>query len=261
MLSATILAPLLKKLPTPLYKWLGRRWISYEWPRHVFLETTSRCNLSCSYCPRPRVSHDLPYELFEKIVDEASLYGHRSFSLHLFGEPLLYPRIIDCIRTLKIRGHSIILTTNGTMLGYFGQSLGGVDKIIWSYKKEVKVPEYFKNWRNFTVRFFERREDLSWPRWEIRKFHNYGGQVSTAPFTGVRYPCYHPFLAPAVNSRGDILICCADPNSKSSVGNIKDITIAQAWKKMTINREEHLKGIYKGICKNCNVWASYPSFF
>jgi MoaA/NifB/PqqE/SkfB family radical SAM enzyme len=109
----------------------------------LFIELSADCQLSCAYCPRPRVSHHLPYELFEKIVDEASLFGHRSFSLHLFGEPLLYPRIIDCIRTLKRRGHAVILTTNGLLLGELLGELRGlrIDKIIWSYKKEIKVPE------------------------------------------------------------------------------------------------------------------------
>ena len=259
----TTYAHFLKKLPSPIYKWFGQKWIDYGWPRHLFIELTSDCNLQCPHCPRPRISHNLSFELFEKIVGEASLHGHRSFSLHLFGEPLLYPRIIDCIRYLKRRGHAVILTTNGLLLGRLYRELKSCDKIIWSYKKGIKVPEALKTWKNFTVRFFEGEEvDKSWPRREVRPYHNYGGTVpSIAPFMEKRWACYHPFLAPAVRANGDIVICCADPEGKSVVGNANNMTISEAWKRMDKTRREHLKGEYKGICERCDVWKSYPSLF
>ena len=261
MHSLTIFAHLLKKLPSPIYKFFGRRYIDGKFPRHIFIELSSDCQLLCPHCPRPRISRNIPYWLFEKIVDEASLHGHRSFSLHLFGEPLLYPRIIDCVRTLKRRGHTVILTTNGVLLWKYWRDLVSVDKIIWSYKKGIKVPEELKTWKNFTVRFFEGEEvDTSWPRREVRHYHNYGGKIPVAQSTDTskRYPCYHPFLAPAVRANGDIVICCADPEGKSVVGNVSNMKISEAWKLMDKVREDHKHGIYGGICKNCDVWKSYP---
>lgn len=253
-------AELIKRLPVWLYKSASQLWIDRTWPRHLFIETTSACQLACANCPRPRVSRHLHYELFKKIVDEASLHGHRSFSLHLFGEPLLYPRIAESIRYLKERGHSVILTTNGILLGQYLGVLREVDKIIWSYKKEIKVPSCLRDWKNFTVRFFETREDTSWPRFEIKKWHNYGGQASTAHSTEIsRYPCHHPFLAPAVRANGDIVICCADPLGKSVVGNISSMTISEAWKIMEWTRQQHLAGVYRGICEKCDTWKVYPN--
>ena len=194
-------------------------------------------------------------------MEEASLFGHRSFSLHLFGEPLLYPRIDDCIEYIKRRGHAVILTTNGLLLEKHVEALKKVDKIIWSYKEKITIPEEIRKWRNFTVRFFGEVRG-KWKHSEVRSLHNYGGQVSGVPFTGkARYPCYHLWLAPAVTATGEIVICCADPKVTTSVGNVATMTIAEAWKKMQATRDEHLKGIYSGICKNCNVWATYPSLF
>jgi len=261
MLLPTIFAQNLKKLPGPVYKALAQRYINYVFPRHIFVELTAKCNLRCSYCPRPRISRTLPFRLFKKIVDEASSFGPTSFSLHLFGEPLLYPRIIESIEYLKRGGHTVILTTNGTMLRKYWRQLKDVDKIIWSYKEGVKVPKELKTWKNFTVRFFgEARE--GWPRYEVRGLHNYGGQVPlSAPCTAKRYPCYHPFLAPAVNSKGDILICCADPKGKSAVGNIRTMTISQAWFKMGKTRNNEKAGIHTGICEECDVWKTYPNLF
>lgn len=263
MLSPTTSAQFFKKLPGPLYRFLAKRWIDYEYPRHIFIELTSRCNLVCSNCPRPRISRDLSYRLFTKVVDESSCYGKRSFSLHLFGEPLLYPKIIEAVRYLKRFGHTVVLTTNGTLLGRFYKCLRSVDKIIWSYKPNVKVPEELRSWKNFTVRFFDRAEDESWKRREIRGYHNYGGKLSSGvPSTeSRRYPCYHLFLAPGVRANGDIVICCADPAGESVIGNIASMTIAEAWKRMGKLRTEHLNGVYSGICTNCDVWKSYPSLF
>lgn len=155
----------------------------------------------------------------------------------------------------------VILTTNGVLLGRYYKDLRDVDKIIWSFKKEVKVPEELKKWRNFTVRFFE-KEDRSWPRREVRNYHNYGGLVSTVRTTDIpRYPCYHPFLAPGVTASGNIVICCADPKERSAVGNIRNMTIREAWRKMEAYRLDHLNGIFRGICRDCDVWKSYPSLF
>lgn len=262
-MSVAKYAQLLKKLPSPIYKVLAQNWIDYEWPRHLFIELTSNCNLSCPNCPRPRISQELPFGLLEKIVREASRYGHRSFSLHLFGEPLLYSRFADALGLIHETGHSAIVTTNGSYLGKHLGVLRKAEKIIWSYKEGIKVPEELKKWKNFVVRFFDnQREDKSWPQREVRPIHNYGGVIPLAKSTEItRYPCYHPFLAPAVNSRGEFLICCADPNGKSVVGNIRNMSVNEAWKKMDSIRKEHLSGQYKGICSKCNVWQSYPNIF
>jgi len=262
MLSPTTFAQTLKKLPPPLYKALAQKWINYVYPRHVFIELTSKCNLRCSYCPRPKLSRSLPYRLFKKIVDEASLYGKVSFSLHLFGEPLLYPRIIEAIRYIKKRGHAVILTTNGTLLRKYWRDLADVDKIIWSYKEGVEVPKELKTWKNFHVRFFGEAKP-GWKRKEVREFHNYGGTMlhSSSYTAKKRYPCYHPFLAPAIDSKGQILICCADPKGRSSVGNIRKMTLQQAWGIMGKTRSNEKKGVHTGICEECDVWQTYPNLF
>lgn len=104
-----------------LKKFFIQRMITYDFPQHIFLETTSACNLKCRLCPRTAgntlVGH-MDFELFKKIVNEANQYGPRTFCLHLFGEPLLAPRFIDEIYYIKQINpkNTIVLTTNGTVL-------------------------------------------------------------------------------------------------------------------------------------------------
>lgn len=103
------------------YKFFSQRMIDYDFPFHLFLETTSACNLKCNICPRNHgetlVGH-MEFDLFKKIIDEANQHGRRTFCLHLFGEPMLAPNFAKMIKYIKQvnKSNSIILTSNGTLL-------------------------------------------------------------------------------------------------------------------------------------------------
>jgi len=133
----------LLKIP---YKIISQKMISYDFPRHIFIETTSTCNLKCKICPRNHgktlIGH-MDFQLFKKIIDEAKKYGPRTFSLHLFGEPLLTPNFPKIIKYIKQadKNNTILLTTNGTLLNQeIGQALvkTQVDKISISFVSAEK---------------------------------------------------------------------------------------------------------------------------
>lgn len=272
---------LARKLPAPLYKLAAQGWIDHEFPRHIFIETTSACNLSCEYCPREKRSDHMDWKLFRQIVDEAGCYGPRSFSLHLFGEPLMWPHILEGIRYIKRkRGNTVLLTTNGTLLNKFAAELDRlrVDRIIWTWRKNNFTPDTLRVLRKIgLIRLlveetppedFEKWKDF--PRVEIKHLHNYGGQIDTSKWGlhgddgGARYPCYHLWLAPAVRWNGEITICCNDPNGKESLGSYSaGDSITSAWRGTALSgiRKGQMNGEYKGICANCNVWKTYPDLF
>ena len=275
-------AQLLKRLPKWLYKPLAQSYIDKTFPRHLFIETTASCNLSCSYCPREKNKNHMEWETFTQIIREASLYGPRSFSLHLFGEPMLYPRWYEAIRYIKSRNkrHTVLFTTNGTMLekgdNFSRLKNSGVDKVLWSWRTEPNWSDGFKDelrkWRKFTVRFIEGTypvgEELLWPNKETRKMHNYGGEISLEKYgvsstVGKRWACYHLWFAPAVAWNGNLLLCCVDPHQRMVIGNIKDMTISEAWNSEALEqeRENHKNGIFKGICESCDVWKAYPNIW
>lgn len=222
----------------------------------------------------------MPYEMFQEIINEASCYGPRSFSLHLFGEPLLYPRIIEAIRYIKGKNkrHTVLLTTNGTLLNRFAKSLeeSGVDRIIWSYRKnnfnkdslqlirkkglvrlllEETPKDEFDKWSKF-------------PRVEIKHLHNYGGNIDVSKWginesktMGGRWACYHLWLAPAVRWNGEITFCCNSPRAGDDVlGSYGTETVGSIWrgKKLRDIRNQHLNKQYLGTCKGCSSWQAYP---
>lgn len=89
-------------------------------PDRMYLESTNACNLGCIMCPnglgqmtRPRGFMD--YDLFRQIVDEMA--GRvQVTTLHIWGEPLLHPRLPEMIRYCSSKGLRSEISTNATLL-------------------------------------------------------------------------------------------------------------------------------------------------
>src|SRR5579864_5245984 len=87
-------------------------------PVCLYLETTNRCNLLCTTCPRTyeelEPPADMSWELFTSIVDQIPRL-HRAV-LHGVGEPMLVKNLPRMVRYLKDRGTYVLFNTNGTVL-------------------------------------------------------------------------------------------------------------------------------------------------
>ena len=87
-------------------------------PVCLYLETTNRCNLLCTTCPRTyeelEPPADMSWELFTSIVDQVPNL-HRAV-LHGIGEPMLVKNLPRMVRYLKDRGTYVLFNTNGTVL-------------------------------------------------------------------------------------------------------------------------------------------------
>jgi len=87
-------------------------------PICLYLETTNRCNLLCTTCPRTyeelEPPADMSWELFTKIVDQ--LPDVERAVLHGVGEPMLVKNLPKMVRYLKDRGAYVLFNTNGTVL-------------------------------------------------------------------------------------------------------------------------------------------------
>jgi MoaA/NifB/PqqE/SkfB family radical SAM enzyme len=87
-------------------------------PVCVYLETTNRCNLLCTTCPRTyeelEPPADMSWELFTSIVDQIPRLARAV--LHGVGEPMLVKNLPKMVRHLKERGTYVLFNTNGTVL-------------------------------------------------------------------------------------------------------------------------------------------------
>ena len=87
-------------------------------PVCLYLETTNRCNLLCTTCPRTyeelEPPADMSWKLFTSIVDQVPNLVRAV--LHGVGEPMLVRNLPRMVRYLKDRNVYVLFNTNGTVL-------------------------------------------------------------------------------------------------------------------------------------------------
>src|SRR5262249_12840986 len=92
--------------------------VAHSDPVCLYLETTNRCNLLCTTCPRTLEAlappADMSWELFPSIVDQFPRIER--VVLHGVGEPMMVRGLPRMIRYLKDRGTYVLFNTNGTLL-------------------------------------------------------------------------------------------------------------------------------------------------
>jgi MoaA/NifB/PqqE/SkfB family radical SAM enzyme len=155
-----------------------RRGAAVRDPVCLYLETTNRCNLLCTTCPRTYAEleppADLSWELFTRIVDQ--LPHIERAVLHGVGEPMLVKNLPDMVRYLKERGTYVLFNTNGTLLNEKnGRALiaAGLDELRVSLDaatresyRAIRGKDFFgrilKNVRAF--RALQEREGATRPR-------------------------------------------------------------------------------------------------
>ena len=56
------------------YKFFAQRTVNYDFPTHIFVESTSVCNFRCKMCPRTEgdiLVGNMDFAIFKKVIDEA----------------------------------------------------------------------------------------------------------------------------------------------------------------------------------------------
>jgi MoaA/NifB/PqqE/SkfB family radical SAM enzyme len=147
-------------------------------PVCLYLETTNRCNLLCTTCPRTyeelEPPADMSWALFTRIVDQ--LPAIERAVLHGVGEPMMVKNLAQMVRYLKDRGTYVLFNTNGTLLNEKnGRALidAGLDELRVSLDaanaksyKAIRGKDFFarilRNVRAF--RALQEREGAARPR-------------------------------------------------------------------------------------------------
>lgn len=166
-------------LPDPrrYFAAVGRDRIAGQ-PVCLYLETTNRCNLLCTTCPRTYAEleppADMSWPLFTRIVDQ--IPGLQRAVLHGVGEPMLVKDLPRMVAYLKARGTYVLFNTNGTLLNERnGRALieAGLDELRVSFDaadaetyKAIRGKDFFRRiLRNVAAfRDLQRREGHARPR-------------------------------------------------------------------------------------------------
>jgi len=111
------------------YREYRRRWmenpvafIVEDFPIHLDIEVTNRCNLRCTFCDKlpylkPEEIGSLDFNLFLRIIDEGAERNLCSLKLSYRGEPLLHPQLPDMVAYAKKKDVlDVYFNTNGMLL-------------------------------------------------------------------------------------------------------------------------------------------------
>ena len=104
----------------------------------VYVEITNICNRACSFCPgTKREKRRMTKSEFSLILDK--LKGITEYVyLHVMGEPLTHPELVDFVNLAASRGFKCAITTNGTLLDKRGIDLIGSDL----YKINISIHSF-----------------------------------------------------------------------------------------------------------------------
>jgi MoaA/NifB/PqqE/SkfB family radical SAM enzyme len=206
-------------------------------PMFVEVETTTYCNRRCSYCPNSIFDRGLrrnevrmPTELFRSIVEQlGALHFCNQFSPHNYGEPLADPRMPDLLRTARtaMPAARIALYTNGDYLtpDLFDEIEPHVDHFVITQHGERMPPG---------VRALFDRDGPELPKVRYKTAQqiranasNRGGLI---PIEAVRRrACGVVMNELHINAHGQLLLCCEDYLARKTFGNVRDLSIEEAW--------------------------------
>src|SRR5262245_16157701 len=142
-------------------------------PRRIALEPASACNLECPMCPtwtKSRKNGVMSFALFTRLVDEIASHGVDRLFLHLWGEPLIHPRIGDLLSYAsgKPSIRETVMSTNATLLDPVRSEAilqSGLSCLVFSIDGATKATyETLRSGADFestlsnVVAFLERRE-------------------------------------------------------------------------------------------------------
>lgn len=128
-----------------IYQWLHKKKISRtidrfnSTPPALQIEVTTSCNSDCVMCPHKKLTRPkghMDFELYKKIIAEATDWSVPLVQLSGFGETLMDRRISDRVRYAKDRSIPFVrLNTNGSLMNStVAEDLvsSGIDEILIS---------------------------------------------------------------------------------------------------------------------------------
>ncbi|MBF0558805.1 MAG: SPASM domain-containing protein [Nitrospirae bacterium] len=262
-------------------------------PKRIEIEFTNSCNSKCIYCPRNYgVGEEgfMSFELFRRIIDEASGHPDVVLQLHRRGESLLHPSFSVMLSYVKGKFRNVQIATNAIALDeekavVMAETLDFVSFSLdlpgkYAEKRGVDLyPQVEKNIERFLSINKRARSQVSavrdddmdekdieafrriWvqrvDRVRIYQKHSIGGVFGATDDKRVdRKPCMKPFTDMVIYWDGKVARCNHDW-SKDPIGDVSREGIRQIWNNDNYNRirDEQKKLFFsEDVCKKCDSW-------
>lgn len=116
--------------------------------KKIYIEITNSCNLNCSFCSKvEKPKRMMTIEEFGHILSEIKTYTDNIY-LHVKGEPLLHPNLIEFLHIAEEFDIKVNITTNGVLFPKKVEELvkcNSLQKINFSLHSENNVPNYLES--------------------------------------------------------------------------------------------------------------------
>lgn len=267
-----------------------------RFPQVVRVETTNACNARCTICPhrtmqRPICTMD--EATFRRIIDECAKEHCHEVHLHNFGEPLLDKNLESRVRYAKQAGiEKVKIFSNGALLDAErakGLIEAGLDEIkvsmdgatraeferiraplkydvvvenirrLAAYRNEagsrmrIKFACVSTSDKEATIQSLEKIVD----RFSFGKIHNWNGEESGSPRSGIRKPCSRLWRTFTILADARVALCCLDYDGRIILGridethSIRSIFNSEAYNRLRIlhrtARQDEIS-----LCRNCS---------
>lgn len=198
------------------------------------IETNSRCNLKCSYCPVSefdRGDHYMAEELFRKIIDDLASFPFTyrgRISPHFYGDPLIDERLPRLLRYAheQLPKAEIIIHTNGIKLTKEAyRSL--VDVGITGFLITRHLRYLPKNVLDILNEEKDAKRYITIQTLDNVGLFNRGG-IKRVKTPHVSKRCYYVSDEIAIDYRGYV-ICTNDFFVRESFGNVNERSLGDIW--------------------------------
>ena len=127
----------------------------------------------------------------------------------------------------------------------------------------VKIMEFKGVGKEEVECFIEKWTDVA-DDVQVTGIHNWNGAIKNINITDEvasnRYPCALLWYMMAINSNGDVSVCCVDWDYSGVIGNIGKQNLRDIWNGERVKkiRKAHLDGDWGHVpnCKECVLWVS-----
>lgn len=236
------------------------------------IETNSRCNLHCTYCPvsmYDRGDHFMSEALFKKIIDDVAAFPFTykgRISPHFYGDPLLDERLPELMRYTreKLPRAEIIIHTNGIKLTH-----ASYRQLVDAGITGFLITRHMKFWPKTVRDILEHEPDakkyITLQRLDnVGVFERGGNQPVHNAHRFTR--CYYVSDEIAIDYRGYV-VCTNDFFCRDAFGNVNGQSLSAIWwsPKFVGQRKRLASGkIDLVYCRECSsasgmTYAQIPS--
>lgn len=237
-------------------------------PILVDIELTNYCNMACKICVQSngemkRKKGFMAEETYFKIISELSEYK-TPIRLIGWGEPLMHHSFWKFVKIAKDAGLRVHANTNGVMLRQIKAPIDSLKiSIHENYPRVIRGLEslYTANcFKHVSITYDELEETSQDHDWDfddmpVDKVSKYAAFSKDKKFHK-RLPNCPEMEKLTIHWNGDVVMCCADFNGETILGNVMDDSLKNIWG--SEKAEKIRKIIVSGkhfktfdICANC----------